>query len=89
METIRLSSKGQLVIPKEMRESRHLSTGTEFIVSFDGDELRLLPVPVFPRTRVEEGVGALARPGRQFIDREETDRLIADMLHSEDQASQS
>ena len=89
METVKLSSKGQIVIPKEMRESRHLGAGTEFIVSFDGDEIRLLPVPVFPRTRVEDGAGALAQAGRRRLSDEETDRAIGEMLREGDGASKS
>jgi len=72
-----------------MRESRHLGAGTEFIVSFDGDEIRLLPVPVFPRTRVEDGVGALAQAGRRRLSDEEMDRAIGEMLREEDGAGKS
>lgn len=87
METVKLSSKGQIVIPKEIRESRHLAAGTEFIVSFLGDEIRLLPVPVFPRTRVEEAAGALAQSGRRKLTEEETESSIARMLLEADEAS--
>lgn len=87
METIKLSSKGQIVIPKEMRESRHLAAGTEFIVSFLGDEIRLMPVPVFPRTKVAEVAGALAKRGRKPLDDEETEHAIACMLKEADEAS--
>lgn len=87
METIKLSSKGQIVIPKEIRESRHLAAGTEFIVSFRGDEIRLMPVPVFPRTKVEEAAGALAKPGRKRLSEEETDMEIARLLLEADEAS--
>ena len=89
METVRLSSRGQIVIPREMRESRHLGAGTEFIVSFDGDAIRLLPVPVFPHTRVEDGAGALAKAGRGRLSDEETDSAIGEMLRAEDEASKS
>ena len=87
METVKLSSKGQIVIPKEIRESRHLAAGTEFIVSFLGDEIRLMPVPVFPRTKVEDVAGALAMPGRKRLTDEETDRAIAQMLQKVDEAT--
>lgn len=39
METVKLSTKGRLVIPKEIRKARHLAAGTEFVVSFVGDEI--------------------------------------------------
>lgn len=89
METVTLSSKGQIVIPKELRDAHNLSAGTEFIVSFAGDEIRLLPVPVFPLTRVEEGVGALARPGRPRIAEAEIEAAVEEMLRREDEASKS
>lgn len=87
METVKLSSKGQIVIPKGIRESRHLAAGTEFIVSFLGDEIRLMPVPVFPRTKVEDVAGALAKPGRKRLTEEETDLGIAQMLQEADEAT--
>lgn len=87
METIKLSSKGQIVIPKEIRESRHLAAGTEFIVSFQGDEIRLMPVPIFPRTKAEEVAGALAKPGRKYLTEDETDMGIARLLMEADEAS--
>ena len=87
METVRLSSKGQIVIPKGIRESLHLTAGAEFLVSFLGDEIRLMPVPVFPRTRVEEVAGALAASGRKRLTAEETDAAIARLLLDADAAS--
>lgn len=87
METVKLSSKGQIVIPKEIRESRHLAAGTEFIVSFIGNEIRLMPVPVFPRTRVEDVAGALAKPDRKRLTEEETEMRIAQMLQEADEAT--
>ena len=41
MEIVKLSTKGQLVIPKEIRKAHHLAVGTEFVVSFVGNEIRL------------------------------------------------
>jgi AbrB family looped-hinge helix DNA binding protein len=89
METVTLSSKGQIEIPKEIRESRNLNAGTEFIVSFSGDEIRLLPIPVFPPTKVEDGLGALAKPGRKRLGEREMECAIAEMLLREDEASKS
>lgn len=39
METVKLSTRGQLVIPNEIRKAHHLAAGTEFVVSFVGDEV--------------------------------------------------
>ena len=61
MDTVKLSSKGQIVIPKEIREAKHFTAGTEFLVSCVEREIRLTPAPVFPRTKVENGLGMLAK----------------------------
>lgn len=87
METVRLSSKGQVVIPKSVRESHHLVAGTEFIVSFVGDEIRLRPVPVFPRTSVGDVAGALAKPGRKPLSDAEAELAIGRMLKEADEAT--
>jgi len=39
VETVKLSTRGQLVIPNEIRKAHHLAAGTEFVVSFVGDEV--------------------------------------------------
>ena len=54
VETVKLSTKGQLVIPNEIRKAHHLAVGTEFVVSFVGDEIRLTPLPMFVRTSVAD-----------------------------------
>ena len=87
METVKLSTKGQIVIPKDIRESRHLAAGTEFVIAFLGDEIRLKPIPVFPTTHVEEGKGYLARKGRKPLSDEETEFAIGEMLKEADQAT--
>ncbi|MBI2317921.1 MAG: AbrB/MazE/SpoVT family DNA-binding domain-containing protein [Betaproteobacteria bacterium] len=87
METVKLSSKGQIVIPKEIREAQHLAAGTEFLVSCVEGEIRLTPAPVFPRTKVAEGLGMLDRKGRRRLTSEETRRAIGRMLKERDEAT--
>ncbi|MGD9787043.1 MAG: AbrB/MazE/SpoVT family DNA-binding domain-containing protein [Sulfuricellaceae bacterium] len=87
METVKLSTKGQIVIPKNIRESHHLSAGTEFSIVFMGDEIRLKPLPVFAETHAEDGMGLLAREGRKQLSEEATDLAIGDMLKEADEAS--
>ncbi|MGH8397729.1 MAG: AbrB/MazE/SpoVT family DNA-binding domain-containing protein [Gammaproteobacteria bacterium] len=41
METTRLTSKGQLVIPKTIRERLRVAAGTEFTVSASGQRIVL------------------------------------------------
>ncbi len=41
-----LSSKGQVVLPKQIRESLSLEAGAKFIVITDGDNILLKPIVV-------------------------------------------
>ena len=87
MNTVKLSSKGQIVIPKNIREAHKLTTGTEFFISFVGDEIRLVPAPHFPRTDVEGGLGILHRRGRKRLPEEETQAKIRDLVSKKDRAT--
>lgn len=87
METIRLSTKGQLVIPNEIRKAHHLAAGTEFVVSFVGAEIRLTPVPSFPKSTVVEAAGLLAKRGAKKTDEQVTRAKIAKMLKARDTAT--
>lgn len=63
MPTTRLSSRGQIVIPKALRELHGWSTGQSFEVIDVGDKLVLRPKAVFPHTTVEEAYGCLSHEG--------------------------
>jgi len=89
METVKLSTKGQLVIPKEIRDAHHLAAGTEFAVSFVGDEIRLTPLPMFPRTTVAATAGLLAKRGQQKMDEQKTRASIHKTLKARDAATRS
>jgi len=87
METVKLSTKGQIVIPKDIRENHRLPVGTEFSIAFVGHEIRLKPLPVFPATKVKEGKGLLARKGRKRLGEKATDLAIGAMLKEADEAT--
>lgn len=53
METVKLSSKGQFILPKTIRDRHHWETGTEFIIIDRGEELVIKPSSVFPVTKLE------------------------------------
>lgn len=87
MQTVKLSTKGQFVIPNEIRKSHHLAVGTEFAISFVGDEIRLKPLPMFPATTVNDAAGLLARRGVKKTDEQITRAKIAKMLKARDTAT--
>jgi AbrB family looped-hinge helix DNA binding protein len=64
METTRLSTKGQIVLPLNIRASRSWAPGTEFTVEETRDGILLRPVTPFPRTTIEEVVGCLRFKGK-------------------------
>ncbi len=64
METVKMSSKGQIVIPKAMRDSHHLQPGVEFIIIEEGNSLRLMPAANIKQATVDEVGGILHRAGR-------------------------
>lgn len=63
MNTTRLSEKGQVVIPKRVREAHGWEPGLEFIVEDTGDSVKLKPIRPFKRTTVEEVRGCLQYKG--------------------------
>jgi AbrB family looped-hinge helix DNA binding protein len=76
METITLSSKGQLVIPKAVRQSAHLSPGDVLSVRYVDGEIRLRPVTVVTPTSLAEVAGCLAAPGRRPLGQAQTQAAI-------------
>ena len=89
METVKLSTKGQLVIPNKIRKAHHLAVGTEFVVSFVGDEIRLTPLPMFSRTSVAATAGLLAKRGKKKLSAEKTRASISKTLQARDAATRS
>ena len=63
MDTLRLSTKGQIVIPKEIRSRHQWEPGTELILEDHGDVLVLRKAKPFPPTRVEDGLGCTGYRG--------------------------
>ena len=65
METAILSSKGQLVIPKTVRDDAHIVTGTRMEVRYVDGEIRLRPLADRTATGLAQVAGCLYRPERQ------------------------
>ncbi len=64
MNKTKLSSKGQIIIPKWLREMHNWQVGLEFIVIDTGDGILLKPKPLFLRTSFAEVAGCLAYSGQ-------------------------
>lgn len=63
METTTLSSKGQIIIPKAIRDSHHWRSGEKFIIEEVPTGIILKPARLFPATTLEEGLGAAGYHG--------------------------
>ncbi len=59
METTRLSTKGQIVLPKNIRNSRSWGPGTEFMVEETDEGILLRPAGRFPATAIRDVAGCL------------------------------
>ena len=64
MDNTRLSTKGQIILPKTIRTSRAWVPGTEFTVEETGDGVLLRPAGRFPETSLDQVAGCL-RPQRK------------------------
>jgi AbrB family looped-hinge helix DNA binding protein len=53
MATVKLSSKGQFILPKPIRDRHHWKEGTEFVIIDRGSELIIKPTRIFPTTDLE------------------------------------
>jgi AbrB family looped-hinge helix DNA binding protein len=60
---VRLSTKGQLVIPKEIRERHGWSPGIELVLEDLGDRVVLREIRNLPETRLEDLVGCTGYRG--------------------------
>jgi AbrB family looped-hinge helix DNA binding protein len=64
METTKLSSKGQVIIPKALRISHNWDAGLELEVIEMGDGLLLRPKGLFEETTLDQVAGFLKYSGK-------------------------
>lgn len=62
MNKTRLSSKGQVIIPKSSRDAHHWEAGLELLVIDTEDGVLLKPVRPVPFATLQELVGCLRYP---------------------------
>lgn len=77
METTRLSSKGQIIIPKSIRDALDLEPGMTFEVEVTESGLVLRPERRFARTGLDQVAGCLEWRGAP-VSLEEMDAAVAD-----------
>jgi len=63
MKTTRMSSKGQVIIPKALREIHHWEEGQELIAIDMGDGILLKPKKPFSETTLDNVAGCLKHRG--------------------------
>ena len=61
--TVRVSKRGQITLPKSIRERRRWGSGTRLIVEDMPEGVRLKPVSLFAPTRPEDVAGMLKYSG--------------------------
>lgn len=64
MKTTRLSSKGQIIIPKAIRQAYKWPVGQEFLVEQAEHGILLRPQDSFPQTCLDDVAGCLRYTGR-------------------------
>ncbi len=64
METTKLSSKGQVIIPKPLRTAHHWEAGQELIVIDVGDGILLKPKTPFPESNINDVASCLKYKGK-------------------------
>ena len=90
MHSVTLSSKGQLVIPKPLRDRAHLSLGDTLSVRVVAGEIRLRPLTrVEPdaQNSLESVAGCLSLKGRKKLSDAQARQAILQRLKSRDSAA--
>jgi AbrB family looped-hinge helix DNA binding protein len=64
MATTVLSSKGQIIIPKPLREAHQWKPGQRLEIIESGEGIMLKPTKPFPATTLAEVAGSLAYKGK-------------------------
>ena len=64
METTKLSSKGQVILPASIRNANQWRAGVEFSVEDTADGVLLRPLKPFAVTTLEEVAGAAGYKGK-------------------------
>ncbi|MDQ4087350.1 MAG: AbrB/MazE/SpoVT family DNA-binding domain-containing protein [Pseudomonadota bacterium] len=77
----KLSTKGQVIVPKEIRERRKWKSGMRLIVEETPEGVLLKPEPLFPPATLDEVAGSLKYHGPPKT-LEEMDRAISEEVET-------
>lgn len=58
-----ISTKGQVILPKAIRDIRHWPAGTRLAVEDTPEGILLKPIPVFPQANIDVVFGSLRHSG--------------------------
>jgi AbrB family looped-hinge helix DNA binding protein len=89
MDTATLSSKGQLVIPKHVRDLAHVGSGDAFHVQYVQGEIRLRQIVVPQSSSLDEVAGCLAGAARKPLPDAQIKASIKARLKAQDLATLS
>jgi AbrB family looped-hinge helix DNA binding protein len=87
METTTLSSKGQLVIPKQVRQQARVAAGDSFVVRYQDGEIHLRPIARTGSTTVDDVAGCLASASPKPMSDAQVEATIKARLKAEDVAT--
>ena len=77
----KVSTKGQVILPKAIRERRRWGPGTRLLVEDTPDGVLLKPAPLFPPTRPEDVFGILKYSGPPKTLKDMDDAITAEVKH--------
>ena len=74
--TTKVSTKGQVILPKSVREHRRWKPGTRLVVEETEDGVLLRQAPLFPATTIDRAFGMLKRKGQRPVSIEEMNEAV-------------
>jgi AbrB family looped-hinge helix DNA binding protein len=80
----KVSTKGQVILPKPIRERRRWNAGTELVVEETAEGVLLKPAVLVPRTVPEKVFGMLAFRGRSKTIEEMNAGILAEAKRRHD-----
>lgn len=69
IETTKMSSKGQIVIPQDIREELHVTEGSVFAVIGSKDTIILKKVDTPSKEKLLNELGTIAKEGRKRLEK--------------------